>query len=464
MAQYFYDGQIRRFILQFIRYFSQYQVEYGKDANGNPIYYTVPVRYADTNRAASAILRNNSENTLNNVPLMVVYIDNLKYHREHIQDPTYLEKKTLRERAVDPETGEIKTYQKNVMTVERHMPVPYRLDLKLDIYTSNIEQKLQLLEQIAPRFNPSLEIQSTDNYIDWTSLSWILLTDVNFSSRTIPVGTDDPIDVATMSFEIPIYITAPAKVKKLDAVSSVVASLYDAHGNLAQSILDQYELLSNRQWFTPSGYNAIVANGKVILSLQPKHNTNTDTNIPEPANAPVPWRGVINYIGEITNGISQMAFVNENTGNVVIGTISYDPTDDSVLLFEVDPATIPTNTLTPINNIIDPLRAGPGVGLPAAAAGQRYLIINNNIGNPSNAAENNPVAWRNSDNSPVLAHANDIIQYDGSNWNVVFDSQYTTTEEFVTNLYSGVQFRWLDGRWQKSWEGLYKEGLWLIII
>ena len=184
MAQYFYDGQIRRFILQFIRYFADFQVEYGKDANDNPIYLTVPVRYADTNRAGSAILRNNSENTMNNVPMMVTYIDNLTYYRPNIQNPTYTEQKSIRERAVDPQTGELKTYQKNVLTVERMMPVPYKLDLKLDIYTSNIEQKLQLLEQIAPMFNPSMEIQSSDAFLEWSSLSAITLTSTNFSSRS----------------------------------------------------------------------------------------------------------------------------------------------------------------------------------------------------------------------------------------------------------------------------------------
>lgn len=474
MAEYFYDAQIRRFILQFIRYFSQFQVEYGKDANGNPIYLTVPVRYADNNRVGSAILRNNSENMLNNVPMMVVYVENLKYHREHIQNPTFFEKKSVRERAIDPDTGKLKTYQKNVMTVERLMPVPYRLDLKLDIYTSNIDQKLQLWEQIAVMFNPSLEIQSTENYIDWTSLSWIQLTDTNFSSRSVPVGTDDPIDVATMTFEIPVYISAPAKVKKLNAVTSIVASLYDAHGNLADAILQQYELLGNRQYFTPSGYNAIVAGGQVVLSKQPKKGTDTLLTVPEPTNDPVPWRGVINYIGEITNGVSQMAFVDDATNTFVVGTISYDPTDDSVLLFNVDTSTIPSNNLAPVNNIIDPLSAAPGTNLPAAANGQRYLIINNRIGNPTNAPNNNPTGWRNADSSPVFANPNDIIQYDGSHWNVVFDSENTTTiynsitdadeVPYVTNLYSGVQFKWLNENWQKSWEGLYKEGLWLLII
>jgi hypothetical protein len=466
--QFFYDAQIRRFVLQFIRYFSQYQVEYGRDANGNMIYYTVPVRYADTNHHVAAFLNNNSENTLRSIPMMVAYIDSLKYHREHIADPTFVEKRTVRERAVDPLTGELKTYQKNVVTIERHMPVPYTLGLKLDILTKSMEHKLQLLEQIVPKFNPSMEIQNSDNYIDWTSLTYVTLTDLNFTSRSIPVGTEDPLDVCTISFELHMYITSPAKVKKLNAVSSVVATMYDPNGNLAQGIEDQINQLGSRQWFTPSGYDTIVfkdPHADTYNILLSKMNVNqSNTEVPNIINDPIPWRGVINYIGEISNGISQMAFVNEANGNTVIGTISYHPTDETILIFNLDSATVPNNTLPNVDNIIDPLTAAPGINLPAAANGQRYLIINNNIGNVNNDPANHPAAWRNSDGSAFNANANDIIHYDGSNWNVTFNSAITTDVEYVTNLYSGIQLKWVDGQWQKSWEGLYREGLWLLII
>ena len=84
--QYFYDKQIRRFINQFVRIFSEFFVEYGKDVDGNPVLYRVPVRYADTNRNVSAILKSVSENSLNSVPVMVIYIDAMKYDRERVQE------------------------------------------------------------------------------------------------------------------------------------------------------------------------------------------------------------------------------------------------------------------------------------------------------------------------------------------------------------------------------------------
>ena len=60
-------------------------------------------------------------------------------------------------------------------TVERMMPTPYTLNVTADIWSTNTEQKLQIMEQILMLFNPSLEIQTTDNYVDWTSLSVVNL-------------------------------------------------------------------------------------------------------------------------------------------------------------------------------------------------------------------------------------------------------------------------------------------------
>ena len=79
------------------------------------------------------------------------------------------------------------------------MPTPYNLTVNVDIWSSNTDQKLQILEQILMLFNPSLEIQTTDNYVDWTSLSVVNLENVTWSSRTIPSGTESEIDIASMT-------------------------------------------------------------------------------------------------------------------------------------------------------------------------------------------------------------------------------------------------------------------------
>ena len=81
-------------------------------------------------------------------------------------------------------------------------------------------------------FNPSLEIQTTDNY-GRTSLSVVELTNISFASNTIPTGTETEIDVASMTFTMPIYISPPTKVKKLGVITHIITSIFNERtGNI----------------------------------------------------------------------------------------------------------------------------------------------------------------------------------------------------------------------------------------
>jgi hypothetical protein len=215
MASYFYDNQIRRFLIQFARIFSNWYVTRGKDPAGNDIIIRVPVMYGDSSRQASTIIANNSASNLPSAPLITFYISGLEYDQRRTQDPTYVDRINVRQRTFNTETGQYESVQGQAFTVERLMPVPYTLRITVDFWTTNYQQKLELIEQLGTLFNPSMEIQSTDNFIDWTSLSVVELDSSRWSSRTIPSGTDDPIDVATLTFKLPIWISSPAKVKKL---------------------------------------------------------------------------------------------------------------------------------------------------------------------------------------------------------------------------------------------------------
>ena len=192
------------------------------------------------------------------------------------------------------------------------MPVPYLLTLKADIWTSNLTQKLQLFEQIAALFNPSLEIQNTDNYIDWTSLSAIELTDTDFSSRTIPVGTDDPIDIMTMTFELPVWISPPVKVKKWGVIQKIVNSMYNENGVIDDGIFDEDSMLGIRHYITPLNYGVVLLNGEAQLI---KYHQPADpiAELIDPytvAGSPQDWRPLIDQYGAITEGVSQLRFGN----------------------------------------------------------------------------------------------------------------------------------------------------------
>jgi len=536
VQQFFYDQQIRRYIIQFIRMVSNFQVEFGRNRDGVTALQRVPVIYGDSSRQAADIIKQNSENIMNAVPAMAVYISALTYDRQRVQNPSFVSKLNIRERYYDPTTGDYSTTQGDILTVDRLMPVPYLLTLKLDIWTSNSEQKLQLLEQLCVLFNPSLEIQSTDNYIDWTSITYVTLTDVQFRSYTVPVGTENPIDVASLTFEIPIFISSPALVRKLGVVQKIIANIFDGSGNLTDALLDDAKLLS-KQYYTPLNYGVILLdnNLRLVKYNQPVNDafgvqiikeltanvtantkfyvTDTDhitanmiitaaniLNNASPTITTVPnsrvirvdgdevissnvitgnigdrvaftsltsktgpseaWRDLINVYGNLVNGTSSITLELAD-GNEVVGTVSYNPIDDTSLIWVPDIDTIPVNTLQPIMAIIDPLTSRPNKNLQDLATGTRYLLVNDYVQGEGAAPIYN---WMGIDDTPLQAYKNDIIEFTGQHWAVVFDSRNETLVQYVTNLTTSIQYRWDGTEWTKSFEGYYPAGKWQLII
>jgi hypothetical protein len=449
--QFFYDAQIRRFLVQFMRIVSNFEVEFGKDRDGTRTLQRVPVYYGDPSRQAAAILRQNSENIMNAVPAMSAYISGFTYQQDRMQDPFFVSKMHMRERQYDPETGLYNSNQGDSYTIERLMPVPYNLEVKLDIWTSNTEQKMQLIEQLAVLFNPAFEIQSTDNYIDWSSLSYVQLTGVIWSSRAIPTSTEEPIDVATLTFMMPIWISAPAKVKRLGVIQKFIGSVYDETGAFSSDTI--LANLSTRRYVTPLDYGVFYSGNQLQL-LKPEELVDANDNIVEVA-PPATWRSVIEIYGTLVTGTTEIRLALP-IGTELIGTIAYHPTDPYVLLFEPIEDTLPSNTVNPVTAIINPRNVAVDSNLLSPTAGTRYLLTAA-IGSSGNLEGS--VVWDN-----LVANANDIVEFNGSIWQVVFDSENATGIEYVTNTLTGVQYRWTGEDWVKAVEGVYRGGEWSLII
>jgi len=463
---YFYDEQLRRFLLQFTRIVSNFQIEYGNENNGvnNAALIRVPVRYGDASRNVQTIIQENSRNSMPASPLMTFYISSLDYDRPRMQEPYFVSKVNVRQRTYDSETDTFEPTQGNAFTIERLMPVPYKMGITLDIWTSNTNQKMQLLEQMLTLFNPSLEVQSTDNYIDWTSLTVVELESVTWTSRTVPIGTDNPIDMATIKFNIPIWLSSPIKVKKLGVVERVIASMYDAQGDLNNAVTNNDLLMGTRQIITPYNW-AVVLIGNRVQCLQQRsivqepNNTSLEpTQIVTDSN--LLWPAVIDTYGVLRPGISQIRLIQPDESEVV-GTIVLDPNDDRFVLFDVDTDTTPQNTLDPIDAVINPLASGPQDGLDSALEGQRYLLTEN-TGSEDNLAP--AVAWVGENGRPLIAAANDIIEYTGNYWKVVFRAEGQAAGQYVTNITTGIQYEWNGDAWVKSYQGVYVGGTWRLVL
>ncbi len=312
-------------------------------------------------------------------------------------------------------------------------------------------------------FNPSLEIQSTDNYIDWTSLSIVELESNTWSSRTIPAGAQDTIDISTLKFNLPIWISPPAKVKKLGVVERVIASMYDAQGDLNNAVTNNDLLLGTRQAITPYNYGLVVIGNRIQCVkpqlVDPESNSKFVPNTVL-SDSNLLWPTVIDVYGTLRPGVSQLRLEQED-GSEVIGTIVLDPNDDRFVLFTVDIDTLPQNTLAPIDAIIDPLISGPQEGLDSAIDGQRYLLIEA-TGDGDN--QYNPVAWLGANGRPLIANANDIIEYQNNFWRVVFRAADAAGGQYVTNITTGIQYEWNGTSWVKSYQGVYPGGTWKLVL
>ena len=336
------------------------------------------------------------------------------------------------------------------------MPVPYTLRVTVDMWTTNYNQKLQIIEQLGALFNPALEIQSTDNFIDWTSLSVVFQDGLTFSSRTIPQGTGNPIDVMSWKFYMPIWISTASKLRKFGVIEKIIASIFK--GNALTDIQDDDLLLGTRQKITPYGYKLLLlGNSLQILPADEAFNPgNQDLDLPPAPNTDVYWTSVLNVYGTIRPGISQIWIQNPYMTTEIVGTIVVDPNDDRLLIYNIDVDTLPQNTMGPVDSVVNPLLTGPNAGLPGPVNGRRYLIVEN-IGNPGDST----ISW-----GTLVANANDIIEYNGTlaQWFVSFDSTTATTVEYVTNLTTNVQYRFTQDMWMKSYEGWIAAGDYSLVI
>lgn len=462
--QFFYDGQLKRYIAQFIRVMSNFGY---KDAKGQIV--RVPARYGDMNRQVAQILRKNSENAIPSAPFISCYIKDIQYDLTRQQDPTFVSKVNIRERAWDPETKQYLFTQGANYTVERLMPTPFLVTFAADIWATNTDQKMQLWEQICILFSPSLEIQTTDNYLDWTSLSTLTLDNMTWSSRQIPQGVEQDIDICTMLFKAPIWITPPAKVKKLGIVTKIIADVYAlSQGEINADYSDPNTIADfgepdTRVVVTPGDFDLLVLDNIATLVSPSSPNYNSITSH---VNSQHSWLRLLDlYPGKFRAGLSQLR-LQKADGNEIVAYISVDPQDETRMMLNFDQDTVPANTILEgrgsVDAIINPETHNP----KPVAQGRRYLIleninVNEHFGTPN---YDGPDAWKNSNGTDFQAYANDIIEYDGSNWRVVFNSAATNSVTYVTNSYTGIQYKWADGMWSKSYEGLYDKGLWRLIL
>ena len=463
---FFFDNQCRRYLVQFMRIFSDIKVRLGPDANGLYTIQRVPIVYGDPDWMVAQLIKGASENTMLPNPMFSAYIDSIRMAPDRRQDTQYVGKISTIERHFDKTNNQYTSAIGIRQDIERYMPVPYDLYLKLDAWTPNVIIKSQIFEQIAVIFNPSIQLQQNSNLMDWTSIFEVWLEDFTWSNRSIPQGSEDARDIISFKFKVPIWINPPAKIKRSGIIAEIVSNIHNTPVNdplfdVGSSTYDPFRSLTTgipSQIITTEGNHRIQVenNGSTDrVILLSKYGINDGTS----------WQTLIQKYGEITTDITKIRLKLDPNIDVddkdIIGNIQQDPTDPSSLILTIDQDTLPPTTLPAISDIIDPTEISPGNGLPSASFGQRYLIVSSH-GSEELAIPigSNTSPWGNN----LIVYHNDIIEYNGLEWRVIFDSRNSSTQQYVINLSNNTQYMFdpLTKEWTYTYYGQYSPGYWRI--
>lgn len=463
---YYFDNQTRRYLLQFMRIFSDIKIRNGPDANGLYTIQRVPIMYGDPSWMVAQLIKGASENTLLPSPMFSAWIENIKIVPERRQDTQYVGKISTIERQFNNSTQTYNNQPGIRYDVERYMPVPYDFFFRLDVWTTNVNVKLQIMEQICTIFNPSLQLQQNDNLLDWTSIFEVWLEDIIWTNRSVPQGSNDERDVMSFKFKIQGWINPPAKVKRSTLVAEIVSNVfYDPDIQDIRGKIDgTYDFF--REGFAGHPVQIITTEGNYRVRVD-KTSAGDEVillNQYGQEDPPLSWFSLIEKYGQITPNITKMRLKLDPNIDVsdldIIGNITLDPNRQNVLFFNVDQDTLPQNTIPPILDIIDPTEVWPGNGLPSSVAGQRYLLTS------MNSAGEEPAIPPGVDTSPwgmsIVAYPNDVIEYNGTLWQVIFDSKNSTGNNYVVNNSNGIQYRFDGVSWTYTYYGEYFPGYWRI--
>lgn len=245
VKNFYYDKQVKRYYLQFMAIFAGLQVQIGKNnrSGDEEKLIQVPIMNGNRDRVTGWIKGDHTQNKPLRLPIMSANITNIELAPDLRKGVG-----TTRRETYLPSGGLMPDDIKNIT---QYMPIPYKVYADVSIWTSNQEQRYQVLEQILSVFDPTVQIQSTDAPFDWTKITSVELIGISFEDN-YPISTDKRMLISTLSFEFPIRLSAPAEYK-----TNFIKDIFARIGNVAdidQSNIDlvltlEEEGISYEEWF-----------------------------------------------------------------------------------------------------------------------------------------------------------------------------------------------------------------------
>lgn len=233
---YYFAAQLKRYITQFSAIFAGLKVRVGASAGQESRLIRVPVVYGSQDRVVAWIKGEQTQNKPLRLPTMSTFLRGIRLAPE-------LRKGVGATRRFTVARNDGNAFPENVGVVYQQMPIPYVGTFELNVFASNTLQHQQIMEQLLVLFDPQLQIQTSDDPVDWTQITTVTLQNVQWDVN-FPAGADRRILQSTLQFEVVFYLAGPAEFKKqfIENIKIRLAVVpTDTNFNSTQDVLDQLD-------------------------------------------------------------------------------------------------------------------------------------------------------------------------------------------------------------------------------
>ncbi|MCB1711110.1 MAG: tail sheath stabilizer and completion protein [Candidatus Riesia sp.] len=196
---YFYDEQIKRYILQTMAIFASLYVQHDDGE-----FQQLNVRFADGDRVAESAFNNHNQNAIMQLPIAKCKLRDFSQNLSRAKGTN-----TIRTSIIAPPG----TLPSEAVTTYQVQPKPYDFSFELTVLTSNLNQMFQITEQICAIFDPIITIQSSNSHIDPTCINTLKLDSIITDSVNEETN-EKTKHQKTFTFLLEGYIYSPVEFKQ----------------------------------------------------------------------------------------------------------------------------------------------------------------------------------------------------------------------------------------------------------
>lgn len=216
--------QFERYIGQFARVFTGFQVQDGVTRGGELHTRTVPVVYGNMSRIVATVLNKRSRNTTASIPVIAVNMLGLQTDETNKRTPHHKDSISLHGTGRDA-------------VMERLIGPQFIMSMEASIYASSMEELFEILEQILLIFNPRVTIQVDTNARNADCITDIILRDIQPEIQ-YPMSDNNRIVMLTMNFDVPVRLQYPSSITYDTLIKTIHGKIIDENSGEVLSELN----------------------------------------------------------------------------------------------------------------------------------------------------------------------------------------------------------------------------------